>query len=173
MCVTSSYLQNLPLVEVKDLLLEAVVAHTLHTHQTQDLDQRVSLGDAVLDVGVHLHHKVTFSRTPGSTHQTYGPGLIGADLILIIIIQSSILTTFTLSVSTPVMNSCSTVRLSKKASDAGTKHFVSSQKKHLCHYTEGEGDEAEHVYALVMSLMSSATDVWFASELLAACMCGS
>lgn len=27
----------------------------------------------------------------------------------------------TLSVSTPVINSCSTVRLSKKASDAGTK----------------------------------------------------
>lgn len=33
-------------------------------------------------------------------------------------------------------------------------------------------DRLLNIYSLVMSLMSSAMEVWFARELLAACMCG-
>ena len=54
-----NYLQDFPLVEVQHLLLEAVVADRLHAHETQDLDQRVLLGDAVLDVRVDLHNGFT------------------------------------------------------------------------------------------------------------------
>lgn len=48
------YLENLPPVVVQDLLLESVVAHRLQANQPQHLDERVLLGNAVLDVTVDL-----------------------------------------------------------------------------------------------------------------------
>lgn len=48
------YLENLPSVVVQDLLLESVVAHRLQANQPQHLDERVLLGNAVLDVTVDL-----------------------------------------------------------------------------------------------------------------------
>lgn len=55
------YLENLPLVIIQHLLLEAIVTDRLHAHQTQNLDQRILLGDAVLYVCVHLERKTQWS----------------------------------------------------------------------------------------------------------------
>lgn len=82
----------------------------------------------------------------------------------------------TLSVSTPVMNSCSTVRLSKKASDAeitGISQIKTHCNSFSLHSVRRQLDNPKgdvDNYVLVMSLISSAIEVWFASELRAACM---
>ena len=55
------YLQDFPLVEVQHLLLEAIVADRLHADQPQDLEERVLLGNAVLNIRVDL---LRVSRKP-------------------------------------------------------------------------------------------------------------
>lgn len=52
------YLENLSLVVVQHLVLEAVVADWLHTRQAQDLNQGIFLGNAVFYIRVHLHSGV-------------------------------------------------------------------------------------------------------------------
>lgn len=59
MSLNDCYLENLSLVKVQHFLLEAIVAHRLHAHQTQNLDQWVLLSDAIFYVCVHLGSQMT------------------------------------------------------------------------------------------------------------------
>lgn len=55
----SLYLENLPLVVVKDLLFQAVVTDGLHAHEPENLDEGILLGNAVFNVRVHLGYKTS------------------------------------------------------------------------------------------------------------------